>query len=96
MILMEDNQAMDELMKTAQSRVSQTISAIEVAMAAWEALEKKPPEYERQMSNYNRLLGKLHAWELRSLKSSLAAADTKRKGLEDLVSIIKSSKGDFK
>ncbi len=80
----------DETLRSVQSQVSKTISSIEVAIADWEALDKKPPEYEQRIASLRRALGALQAWELRSLKNSTAAAEKKREELKDFVSIAKS------
>ncbi len=85
----------DALVKKAQSQVSSTISALESAIASWDAMESKPEKYADTIAGMRKLLAKLEAWERRSLMNSNAPQETKRKDLSELVSISNTSKGDF-
>ncbi len=89
---MEDTET---LVKRAQSKVSSTISALESAIASYDAMPSKPEKYADTIESMRRLLSRLEAWERKSLIDSNAPAETKRKDLQDLVSISNSSKGDF-
>lgn len=85
----------EALIRKAQSRVSSTLSALEAAIASWDAMEKKPEQYAKTMSSMKRLHGRLEAWERNSLRNSAAPSDTKKKDLDALIAISESSKGDF-
>jgi hypothetical protein len=75
--------------------VSNTISAMESAIASWDAAQEKPERYADTIAAMKRLLPRLEEWERKSLKSMNADEGMKRKSLDELVRISDSSKGDF-
>ncbi len=89
---MEDT---DTLMRNAQSKVSSTISALEAAIASYEAMDKKPEKYADTIASMRKLLAKLEAWERTSLLDYRAEQETKKKHISELIIISESSKGDF-
>jgi hypothetical protein len=58
-----------DLEKETMERVSSTISALEGAMATWEASSEKPEELKEKFARYRMIHGILSNWQLRALKS---------------------------
>ncbi|MCI0503366.1 DUF4120 domain-containing protein [Candidatus Micrarchaeota archaeon] len=89
---MEDTEA---LIISAQSKVSSTITALESAIATYDGMQNKPEQYADTIASMKKLLSRLEAWEKNSLKNSRAPTESKKKSLNDLITIADSSKGDF-
>ncbi len=85
----------DTLIRTAQSKVSSTITALESAIVSYEAMPQKPEKYADTIRSMKMLLSRLEEWEKRSLRNGRAPEETRRKDLEELIRIADSSKGDF-
>ncbi len=85
----------DALIRSAQSKVSSTITALESAIASYEAMPRQPEKYADTIRSMKMLLSRLEEWEKRSLRNGRAPEETRRKDLEELIRIADSSKGDF-
>jgi hypothetical protein len=89
---MEDTEA---TILRAQSKVSSTITALESAIATYDAMQNKPERYADTIAGMRKLLSRLEAWEKKSLMGTRAPPETKKKSLSELIAIADSSKGDF-
>ncbi len=55
--------------KATMENVSRTISALEVAMAEWDALTKKPDDLAAKMEHYKKVHEALADWQIRAARS---------------------------
>jgi hypothetical protein len=76
------------LEEETEHKVSQTMSAIESAVAAWEAAGKKPPSLRTKILRLQRFYDALIKWEKKSLlKKKEKNLDVRIKRLKEFVEI---------
>src|SRR5512137_2828735 len=59
----------DRVEEETIAKASEAIRVLEDALSKWDALEKKPEEYEQDFQGLRQLYGELVDWEQRILKS---------------------------
>lgn len=60
---------MEQVEKETMEKVNRTISALETAMAAWDAAREKPEELKPKFTRYNQLHEVLSRWQTKALRS---------------------------
>jgi Asp-tRNA(Asn)/Glu-tRNA(Gln) amidotransferase A subunit family amidase len=65
--LSEDN--IDIIQRETIRRVNKTVTALEAALATWDASEEKPEDMEERFANYRRFHDALEDWERKTLKA---------------------------
>ena len=83
---------LDAIFKTTQEKVSHTISSLDVALATWNGLNKKPSNFEKIMVKFRKLKGKLESWEKNSLESANDNHEVKLKQLQEFLELSDSFK----
>lgn len=88
----EELNELDSMLQTTREKVSHTISSLDVALATWDGLKKRPSNFEKIMAKFRKLKAKLETWELKSLKTANADPDVKVKNLREFLELSDSFK----
>ncbi len=85
--LSKDN--IDIVQRETIRRVNKTVTALEAALATWEASKEKPEDMEEKFTNYRRFHDALENWERKSLQAQNKKEnfETKVKRLNEFVEI---------